>query len=222
MNYEETHIERHRSNDITSGILHLIGVLLAVAVLATLLVLGVREGSAWHVVGYSLYGVGLILLYFSSALYHFVPERMARFKHLARRFDHVMIYVLIAATYTPITFIVFSGGWRWSLFGVIWGLAAIGVVIKLLWLDVPKFLPVILYAVMGWLIAIAFSPLIEGMSGTTLILLIAGGLSYTIGILFFTLERVLPPRKYFWMHEIFHVFVLGGSALHTIVMFRIV
>ena len=212
---------RHRSNDITSGILHLVGVLLAVSVLVVLLVVGAREGSAWHVVGYSLYGAGLILLYVSSAFYHLVPRRMQRLKHIARRFDHAMIYVLIAATYTPITFVALSGGWRWSIFGIIWGLACIGTAIKLLWMRVPRALPVVLYAVMGWLIVIAFQPLIARMDIVTISLLVFGGLSYTLGMVFFGLERVLKPRKYFWMHEIFHVCVLGGSALHTIVMFRI-
>lgn len=218
----ETDIQRHRSNDIVSAILHLIGVLLSVAVLVVLLVAGARDGSAWHVVGYSIYGFGLIALYVASALYHFVPESMPRFKHIARQFDHAMISVLIAATYTPITFIILSGGWRWSLFGVIWGLACIGVAMKFLRLRVPQALPVVLYAVMGWLIVIAFLPLIERMDAVSLLFLVAGGLSYTFGILFFALERVLEPRRYFWMHELFHMCVLGGSALHTIVMFRIV
>src|SRR3989344_8741762 len=110
MNPVETQGERDRSNDITSGALHVTGVFFSVAVLVVLIVLGVRRGSAWHVVGYSLYGAGLIALYFSSALYHFFPESMPHLKHIARRFDHVMIYFVIAAAYTPITFIVFSGG----------------------------------------------------------------------------------------------------------------
>jgi len=212
---------RHRSNDIVSGLLHVLGAALAVAVVVVLLILGAGRGSTWHIVGYSLYGAGLILLYVASALYHFVPERMPRFKQVAQRFDHAMIYVLIAATYTPITFVVLSGGWRWSLFGTVWALAVIGALIKLLRLSVPRALPVILYAVMGWLIIVALSPLVEQMSTAALILLAAGGCSYTFGMIFFGLERVLAPRKYFWMHEIFHVFVLGGSALHAAVMFLI-
>ncbi|MEK7134546.1 MAG: hemolysin III family protein [Patescibacteria group bacterium] len=218
----ETDIIRHRSNDIVSAILHLIGVLLSVAVLVVLLVVGAREGSAWHVVGYSIYGFGLIALYVASALYHFVPESMPRFKHIARQFDHAMIYVLIAATYTPITFIVFSGGWRWSLFGVVWGLAILGLTIRFFWITAPRWFPVALYALMGWLIVVAAFPLVERMDIVSLVFLVSGGIFYTMGILFFALERVLEPRAYFWMHELFHVCVLGGSALHTIVMFRIV
>ncbi|MEK7180622.1 MAG: hemolysin III family protein, partial [Patescibacteria group bacterium] len=193
-------LERDRSNDIVSGILHLVGVLLAVAVLVVLIVLGSYKGNSWHVIGYSLYGSGLILLYLASASYHLIPYSWPRLKHMAQRFDHAMIYILIAATYTPIAFIVLSGGWRWSLFGVIWGLAIIGATIKFLWLRVSPVITTILYIIMGWLGAIALSPLIHNMTATAFWLLILGGLSYTFGVVFFTLEHVLPQRKYFWMH----------------------
>ena len=214
-------LERDRSNDIVSGILHLVGVLLAIAVLVVLIVFSAYKGNSWHVVGYSLYGSGLILLYLASASYHLIPYNWPRLKHMAQRFDHAMIYILIAATYTPISFIVLSGGWRWSLFGVIWGLAIIGATIKFLWLRVPPVITTILYIIMGWLGAIAFSPLIHNMTTGAFWLLILGGFSYTLGVIFFTLEHILPQRKYFWMHEVFHVFVLAGSTLHTIVMFLI-
>ena len=144
-------LERDRSNDIVSGILHLVGVLLAIAVLVVLIVFSAYKGNSWHVVGYSLYGSGLILLYLASASYHLIPYNWPRLKHMAQRFDHAMIYILIAATYTPISFIVLSGGWRWSLFGVIWGLAIIGATIKFLWLRVPPVITTILYIIMGWL-----------------------------------------------------------------------
>ena len=214
-------LERHRSNDIVSGILHLIGTALSIAVLVVLIILGAKLDGAWHVVGYSLYGSGLILLYFSSALYHLVPKSMPRFKQIAQRFDHGMIYILIAATYTPVTFIVLSGGWRWSLFGVIWGLAIIGIAIKLFGPRVSPLITTSIYVMMGWLIAIVLPLLIQNMTSTALWLLVIGGVSYTLGVVFFILEHKLPQRRYFWMHELFHVFVLGGSTLHTVVMFLI-
>ncbi len=209
----------HRTNDITSGVLHFIGVGLAIGVLVVLIVVGARYGGPWHVVGYSLYGSGLILLYLASTSYHLVPHRFARIKLVLQRLDHAMIYVLIAATYTPITFVSLHGGWRWSLFGVIWGLAVFGCVVKLSGWRLHPVASSLLYIAMGWLIIIAFSPLRVEMSTGELWLLIAGGLSYTVGVLFFMLDRVLRRRKYFWMHEIFHLFVLGGSALHTVLMF---
>jgi len=211
----------HRTNDITSGVLHLIGALFAVAALAVLIVLGASRGGTWHVVSYSLYGSGLIILYAASSAYHLIPHKFTKTKLLFQHLDHAAIYILIAATYTPITFIALAGGWRWSIFGVIWGLAILGAALKISRLQMLPWLSAVLYLVMGWLITVAFVPLIQSMTAATLWLLVAGGLSYTVGLAFFALDRVLPHKKYFWMHEIFHVFVLGGSTLHTIVMFLI-
>lgn len=210
---------RHRSNDIVSGVLHLLGTGLAIAVLVVLLVFGAMSDDVWHVVGYSLYGSGLILLYLASTLYHLTPEHWVRFKHIARRLDHAMIYVLIAATYTPITFIALTGGWRWSIFGVVWGLALLGGIVKLIPLRVPAGVSLALYLVMGWLICVAIVPLLEGLTTGEFWLLLSGGLAYTVGVIFYALERHLPQKKYFWMHEVFHIFVLGGSALHAVLMF---
>jgi hemolysin III len=211
---------RHRSNDITSGLLHVIGVGLAVAVLVVLLVLGARH-TAWHVVGYSLYGSGLILLYIASSAYHLTPHRYTRLKGFFRRFDHGVIYLFIAATYTPITFIALAGGWRWTLFGIIWGLAVCGFVMKMMSLRIPAFLGTALYLCMGWFILIAYVPLRHTLTITTIWLFLCGGISYTVGVIFFVLETKLKQRKYFWMHEVFHLCVLGGSALHAICMFCI-
>jgi hemolysin III len=211
---------RDRSNEIVSGLLHLVGAGFSIVLLVVLAVLGAGRGSG-HVVGYVLYGTGLILLYVASASYHLMPERWPRAKRLAQRFDHGMIYVLIAATYMPVCFIVLDGGWRWSFFGVIWGLALIGLCAKLCALRLSPFLSTGLSLTMGWLISIAFSPLLERLSPVALALLILGGVAYTLGVAFFVLEGVLPPRRYFWMHEIFHVFVLLGSAFHGALMFFI-
>lgn len=209
------------SNDVVSGILHLIGVGLAVAVLVVLIVVAVRYGTVWHVVAYALYGTGLILLYLSSSTYHLIPHRFTRAKHLFRRVDHAMIYVLIAATYTPVTFVTLYGGWRWSLFGVIWGLAIVGCVLKMADVTIPSGMSTVFYLAMGWCIVIAFAPLRAQLSTVELWLLFSGGLSYTVGVVCFVFDRVLHRRRYFWMHELFHVFVLGGSSLHTVFMFFI-
>ncbi|MGB3921870.1 MAG: hemolysin III family protein [Minisyncoccia bacterium] len=210
-----------RTNDVTSGILHLAGAGLAVAVMVVLVVSGVRYGSPWHVVGYSLYGAGLILLYVASATYHLVPHHFVRAKEVLQRLDHAMIFILIAATYTPITFIALSGAWRWSIFGIIWLLALIGALLKMFSVPIPRALSPVLYIAMGWFIFVAFAPLRETLTTATMWLLLAGGISYTLGVIFFALDKMLPRKPYFWMHEIFHVFVLGGSALHTIAMFLI-
>ncbi len=211
--------QSHRSNDITSGVLHLIGVGLAIAVLVVLVIEGARHGSPWHIVSYTLYGTGLVLLYTASATYHLIHHQKVRLKHIFQRLDHAMIYILIASTYTPITFIALEGGWRWSMFGIIWGIALFGFIVKIMWLKIPSWILTLLYPVMGWIIVIAFAPLLEGMSTGTVWLLFTGGVSYTVGVFIYALDHVFHPRKYFWMHEIFHLFVLGGSALHTIMMF---
>ncbi|MEK7176778.1 MAG: hemolysin III family protein [Patescibacteria group bacterium] len=210
---------RYPSNELTSGLLHLVGALFAIVVLVVLIVLGARYGNSWHVVGYSLYGAGLILLYVASASYHLIPSKFERAKGIARHLDHAMIFVLIAATYTPVTFLALEGAWRWSIFGTIWGLAILGVAIKLFRIPFHPALSTALYLFLGWLIVLAIAPLRASLSPAELALLFFGGLSYTLGVVFFALDKVLAPRKHFWMHEIFHVFVLGGSTLHTILMF---
>lgn len=219
MNMDSQEKQTYRENDVISGLLHFFGIGLAIAVLTVLVVLAAKYQDAWHIVGYSLYGSGLVLLYFFSAMYHLVPRQKMRIKNLLKRLDHAMIYIFIAATYTPITFIVLEGGWRWSLFGIIWGLAMFGFIIKIFGLKIPQGISVALYIGMGWLLVVAFSPLQEEMNGTLFWLIFSGGMAYTVGVIFFILDKILIPRKYFWMHEIFHLFVLAGSALHAIAMF---
>jgi hemolysin III len=213
------HFHSHRSNDVTSSLLHLVGVALAMAVLIILVVLGARLGTPWHVVGYALYGSGLIFLYLASTLFHFIPHTRPRAKHFFQCIDHAAIYFFIAATYTPITFLGLVGGWRWAMFGTVWGLALLGAVTKLYWIRFPAWVSASLYVVMGWMIVIAFGPLLASIEAPTFWLLFSGGAAYTVGAMFYVLDFILPQRKYFWMHELFHLCVLGGSACHTIVMF---
>lgn len=216
----EAHAEfGHRSNDIVSGILHIIGAGLSIAILAILVVYGAKIGGPWHIVGYAIFGAGLTLLYLASAFYHLIPHHRVRTKRVFQILDHAMIFVLIAATYTPVLFLALPAGWRWSIFGVVWGLALVGILIKTTRVHFPTVLQNILYLVMGWVIVVALSPLREHMSALALWLLFFGGVSYTVGVVFFALDDLLRKRKYFWMHEIFHVFVMGGSTLHILVMF---
>lgn len=209
---------RDRSNDIVSGLLHLAGTVGALTVLILLLIQA-SSLDGWHITGYALFGSGMILLYLGSTSYHLTPSTWPRIKAFTQRLDHALIAILIAATYTPVLFIALDGGWRWSLFGVIWGLALLSATIKLANWSLPPVLSTLLYLVMGWLILIALSPLQKNLTPLMLILLASGGIAYTLGVLFFILEDHFPPKRYFWMHEIFHVFVLLGSTLHSIVMF---
>lgn len=210
---------RHYSNEVTSGILHLVGAVSALALLVVLIVFASLYGTAWHVVGFTVYGAFMMLLYLASTLYHLMPHSKPVAKDVLQRIDHAMVYLFIAATYTPVAFIALSGWERWLVFSLVWSLAILGATVKFVKLRMHGAVPVILYVTMGWLIIFFFKDLVANMEPVALSLLVAGGVVYTIGIVFFALESVLAPKKYFWMHEIFHIFVLAGSALHTVVMF---
>lgn len=210
---------RHTSNEITSGVLHLLGAISGVALLVVLVVFAALHGNVWHVTSFTIYGACMILLYLASTIYHLVPHTKERAKTILQRIDHAIVYVFITATYTPVCFLVLDGLSRWVVFGVLWGLACLGATLKLTGTKTHYAVPLFLYLTMGWLIIFFLPTLLTVMSTGALTLLILGGVSYTLGVIFFVLESKLTPRKYFWMHELFHVFVLGGTTLHTVMMF---
>ncbi|MBI2516514.1 MAG: hemolysin III family protein [Opitutae bacterium] len=192
--------------EIAHAVTHGIGAVLCVAGLVLLVVAAVQRGDAWHVTSAAIYGATLVLLYTASTLYHSLPGERA--KRLLQKFDHAAIYLLIAGTYTPFTLVTLRGPWGWSLFGVIWGLALIGVVLKLRAVGRRDVLSTVLYVVMGWLVLIALKPLVAALPGSGLGWLVAGGVCYTVGALFYLWER-LP-----YNHAVWHVWVLGGSVCH--------
>lgn len=192
---------------------------MGIVILIVLLVQSSRNGGIEHTVGFSLYGSFMILLFAASATYHMIPERYVRAKEISQRFDHAMIYLFIAATYTPITFIALPAGWGWSLFGIVWACAVFGATARIVGWKLRPWLLAGLYVVMGWLLLVAFGPLLEQLSTAAVWLLLSGGFSYTAGVVFYILDHHLQKRRYFWMHEIFHLFVLAGSIQHVIVMF---
>lgn len=196
----------HWRAELANVVTHGVGVVAAVAGATVLVVLVSLRGDPWRIVAASVYGVALISLYLFSTLYHAArrPSIKARLKAL----DHGAIFLLIAGTYTPFTLVTLRGGWGWSLFGVTWGVALVGVVFKLFWAGRFQLLSTLLYIAMGWLVVIAIVPLIRSVSAVTLALLFAGGISYTAGTLFYHNRRI--P----FAHAIWHLFVLGGSAFH--------
>ncbi|PIW37369.1 MAG: hemolysin [Candidatus Kerfeldbacteria bacterium CG15_BIG_FIL_POST_REV_8_21_14_020_45_12] len=204
----------HRHNDITSGVLHIVGAGLAIAALVLMIVFAAKSGGALKVTTVSIFGAGMIFLYIASAAYHLMPHHRPRAKQFLRRLDHAMIFVLIAATYTPICLVGLGGGWGWSIFGIVWGIAVVGFSIKMLDRHPPMWASVVMYIAMGWLILIAFSPLIHNLSGAALMWLAIGGVIYTSGAALFALDHALPRIKIFGMHEWFHLFVIGGSFAH--------
>ena len=185
---------------------HLIGALLAVIGAVILIVLASMQGDPWKIVSFSIYGATLILLYASSTLYH---STRGRAKNIWRKLDHGAIYLLIAGTYTPFTLVTLDGGWGWTLFGVVWGLAIFGIVQELTLKSEKRMLSLMLYLGMGWVAVIGVVPLINALSWAGFLWIVAGGAVYTIGIIFYFYDETFKH----W-HGIWHLFVLGGSALH--------
>ena len=205
--------------DPFSGFSHLAGAILSVAGLCLLVYYASMNGTVWHIVSFSIFGASLILLYTASSIYHLlsVSEKSIR---VLRKIDHMMIYILIAGTYTPVCLIPLRGGWGWSLLISIWSIAMAGIVLKVLWFNAPRWLYTLFYLLMGWLIVIAFVPLVRTMPIAAMLWLIAGGLLYTVGAVIYGTKWPKLKSKVFGFHEMFHVFVLYGSFCHFWMMFR--
>jgi hemolysin III len=199
-----------RRIDHFSAISHLIGMVLSVVALVVLVVLAARRGTAWHVVSFAIFGASLILMYLSSALYHFAPNP-SPVRQVLRRIDHVMIYVQIAGTYTPVCLTVLRGAWGWSLLGVVWAIAIWGIIVKGAWLKIPRAVSTLSYLIMGWLVLIAIYPLAKAIPSGGLWWMAGAGFFYTTGVLFYTLDKKFPSNAWFNFHDLFHLFILGGS-----------
>jgi hemolysin III len=196
-----------RQSELANTITHAVGVALALAGLAVLVTIASLHGNPRQVVSYSIYGVTLVLLYGASTAYHGI--QLPRARRLLRTLDHAAIYLLIAGTYTPFSLISLRGAWGWSLLGVIWALAAIGVVFKIFFVGRFSRTSTLVYLGMGWLALIAARQLFANLPAQGLVLLFAGGLCYTVGVLFFAFDRKLR-----FNHAIWHLFVLFGSVCH--------
>lgn len=185
---------------------HMAGAVFAVTGLVFLVIHAALTGDPWKIVSASLYGSTLVLLYFFSTLYH---GYQGGAKRVLQKLDHSAIYLLIAGSYTPFTLVSLRGAWGWSLFGVIWGLAILGIIQDALAGEKRRIFSVILYIVMGWLSLIAIKQLVRALPPAAVIWLLAGGLSYTAGVVFYALDRSLRHG-----HGVFHLFVLAGSGCH--------
>ena len=194
------------AEEIANSITHGIGAVLSVAGLTLLVVLAAIYGDVWRIVSFSVYGSTLVILYLASTLYHSFQH--PRVKHIFRVFDHVSIYLLIAGSYTPFLLVSMRGAWGWSLLAVVWGLALLGVTFKVIFIGRYEVLATAAYVLMGWLVVIAFKQMLAHVPPGGVALLIAGGITYTLGVIFYAWEK-LP-----FNHAIWHLFVLGGSAFH--------
>lgn len=200
-----------------SAITHGIGAWLATVGTAVLIVWAAIVGNALQIVSYAVYGAALIGLYATSTLYHCLPVK-PKGRAALRKLDHIMIYMLIAGTYTPICLIAMHGVWGWSVFGVIWGLAVAGTIVKLFWLNSPRWISAAAYLGMGWVIIIVVVPLVRLMSVPALVFLFCGGGFYTVGGILYALKWPGRDKKYFGFHEVFHLFILLGSIAHFFMM----
>ena len=193
-----------RGEEVANSLTHGVGAVLAVVGLAVLALSASRYGTA-RLVGCVVFGVALVLLYASSTLYHSVGNPRA--KAVLRVLDHSAIFLLIAGTYTPFTLVSLRGPWGWSLFGVVWGLALAGIALRLVLRRRPTALFVSLYLAMGWCVVVAAKPLLAAVAPGGIALLAAGGLAYSVGVVFYASRRP-------YHHAIWHGFVLAGSAFH--------
>ena len=190
---------------------HLVGTLLAGIGAVWLLVSAVASGDAWKIVSIAIYGVTLVVLYGTSTVYHSLRGRA---KAVLRKLDHLSIYLLIAGTYTPFCLITLRGPWGWSLFGVVWGLAVLGMAQEIKPRSEARVLSVVIYAVMGWVVLVAIPPLLDRLGTAGVLWLAGGGVAYTLGIVFYAFDK----RFRHW-HGIWHLFVIAGSVLHFIAIF---
>lgn len=191
-----------RFNSIT----HLVGAVLALAGSVLLIVIAAQQGDPWKIVSFSIYGGMLVALYVFSTLYHSLRGRA---KSVLRKFDHCSIYLLIAGTYTPFALVSLRGAWGWSLLGVVWSLALMGILQEIWFAKGARVLSLVIYVLMGWLALVAVMPLWQALTPSGFAWLAAGGVFYTVGIVFYATDH-----KFRHGHGLWHLFVLGGSICH--------
>ncbi len=206
MNESNSYIVEAHGEEAANFVTHVIGVVLSTAALSVLVTLASLYGDFWRVISFSVYGVSLVILYLFSTLYH--AFRSPRVKRVFRILDHISIFLLIGGTYTPFTLVSLRGPWGWALFGVIWGLAVVGILFKTVMTGRWNTFSSIIYILMGWIVLIAFKPLMDVIPLPGILWLIAGGFAYTFGVAFYACKK-LP-----YHHAIWHCFVLAGSACH--------
>jgi hemolysin III len=212
---------KKRLRDPVNGLTHLVGGLLASAGLIVLLAKAASTGRVDQLVAFGVFGLSLVALYTASTLYHLLPLSPARVARL-RRLDHVAIFVLIAGTYTPFCLLALQGAWRWGLLALVWGLALCGVLLKVLWMDAPRWLSVVLYLGMGWVAVVAAPALLQTVPVGGMAWVLAGGLIYSVGALVYGFKRPNPIPGVFGFHELWHLFVVAGSACHFWAVLRFV
>lgn len=203
-----------------SAITHFIAMMMAVFAAVPLLIkAGVQSGQE-NLLAMSIFMGSMILLYGASATYHSV-DLTGRSLRIFRKLDHMMIFVLIAGSYTPVCLIVLGGKLGYTLLALVWGIAALGMIVKACWITCPKWFSSVIYIAMGWICVLVFGPLLKTLSLPAFLWLLAGGIIYTVGGVIYALKLPLfnAKHKFFGSHEVFHLFIMGGSVCHFIFMY---
>ncbi|MCP1102381.1 hemolysin III [Aequitasia blattaphilus] len=213
-------IIKEKIKDPGSAITHFIGMLMAIFAAIPLIIKAYHNPDPISLVAVTIYAISLILLYFASTTYH-TFNRSERINRILKKFDHMMISILIAGTYTPVCLLVLKGRTGIILLSIVWGIAIFGIVLKALWIYCPKWISSVLYIAMGWTCVLAFTKLLNTLSTAAFMWLLIGGIIYTIGGIIYALKLPIfnGRHKYFGSHEIFHLFVMGGSICHFIFIY---
>ncbi|MDR3573428.1 MAG: hemolysin III family protein [Anaerolineaceae bacterium] len=204
-----------------SGLTHLVGALLALIGAIDLLVPAIQSRNTLQIIAFSVYGASLLALYSASSAYHLLNLSESGTRTL-RRLDHTMIYILIAGSYTPLCLIALRGAWGWSLLGVVWGLALAGFILTLFYLNKSRWLTVGIYILMGWLAVVAFVPLLQRVPAIGIFWMVLGGVIYSGGAIVYARKRPDPIPGVFGFHELWHLFVMAGSAAHFVLIFSVI
>jgi hemolysin III len=207
--------------DPMSGLTHCIGALMSMVGLVMLIIKAMSPFKIWHLTTFCIFGTGMILLYTASTLYHWLPLGKTGSARL-RKFDHMMIFVLIAATYTPFCLVPLRGAWGWSIFGAVWTVAILGIVFKLFWITSPRWLTTGIYVLMGWIAIIGIGPITRTLQPDAVFWLFAGGILYSTGALIYAFKKPNLIPHVLGFHEIFHLFVMMGSLAHFWAIYRYV
>lgn len=213
---------KFKIKDPGSAITHFIGLILALFAAAPLLIKAAADDRL-HLVSLSIFIVSMILLYAASTTYHTL-DISPNVNRILKKIDHMMIFILIAGTYTPICLIVLGDRTGWGMLALVWGIAIAGIIIKAFWIYCPKWFSSVLYIAMGWVCVLAFTKIVNSLPRAAFGWLLAGGIIYTIGGIIYALKLPIfnSRHEYFGSHEIFHLFVMGGSICHYILMYRFV
>ena len=207
--------------DPISGLTHFIGVIFSIVGLIFLLTRTLPENTIYHTISFSIFSGGMVMLYLISTLYHWLPlgeKNLIVF----RKIDHIMIFVFIAASNTPICLVSIRGVWGWTIFAGVWAFVLGGFFLKIFWLNAPRYLYTSIYLLMGWMIVIAIYPLTKVMQTRGILLLALGGIFYSIGAVIYAIKKPDPVPGKFGFHEIFHLFIMAGSLCHYLMMYYFV